>query len=105
MLVVTGTVPHKRAHQYFRFSGAVTEATQQKAANVALKTLLDTDDVDDACRLMRLAGCINYPSDDKIGRGYIPELVTLHIRKDAPAYTVEHLTGLTGAQNVKPVRL
>ena len=48
------------------------------------------------CRLMRLAGCINYPSDDKRERGYVPELVTLHIRKDAPAYTVEHLTGLAG---------
>ena len=61
MLVVTGTVPHKRAHPYFRFSGVVTEAGQQKAVNAALKTLLDTDDVDDACRLMRLAGCISYP--------------------------------------------
>jgi hypothetical protein len=96
ILVMTGTVPHKRAHPYFRFSGVVPEAGQQKAANVALKTLLGTDDVDDACRLMRLAGCINYPSDDKRGRGYVPELVTLHIRKDAPSYTVEQLTGLTG---------
>jgi RecA-family ATPase len=96
LLVMTGRTPHERGHPYFRFSGVVTEAAQQKAANVALKTLLDTDDVDDACRLMRLAGCINYPSDDKRERGYVPELVTLHIRKDAPAYTVEQLTGLTG---------
>jgi hypothetical protein len=96
LLVMTGTVPHKRAHPYFRFSVAVTDGGQQKAANVALKTLLGTDDVDDACRLMRLAGCINYPSDDKRERGYIPELVKLHIRKDAPTYTVEHITGIAG---------
>jgi energy-coupling factor transporter ATP-binding protein EcfA2 len=45
---------------------------------------------------MRLAGTINYPSDNKIARGYVPELVTLHIRSNAPSYTVEQLTGLTG---------
>ena len=67
-----------------------------KAANVALKTLLGTDDVEDACPVMRLAGTVNYPSDDKARRGYIAELVTLHIRKDAPAYTVEQLIGLAG---------
>ena len=43
---------------------------------------------------MRLAGTISYPKPDKVARGYITELVTLHIRKDAPAYTVEQLTGL-----------
>ena len=45
---------------------------------------------------MRLAGTINYPTKDKLGRGYVAELVTLHIRKDAPAYTVGQLTGLAG---------
>ena len=52
-----------------------------KAANFALKTLLDTDNVDAPCNLMRLAGTVNHPSDDKRGRGYVLELVTLHIGK------------------------
>ena len=45
---------------------------------------------------MRLAGTISYPTPEKVERGYIAELVTLHIRKDAPTYTVEQLTGVTG---------
>ena len=45
---------------------------------------------------MRLAGTVNYPTKDKRERGYVAELVTLHVRKDAPAYTVEQLTGLAG---------
>ena len=45
---------------------------------------------------MRLAGTINYPTKAKRERGYIAELVTLHINLAAPAYTVEHLRRLAG---------
>ena len=95
MLVMTGTVPHTRGHPYFRIDGGAT-AEQIKAINTALKTLLGTDDVDDPCRLMRLAGTVSYPPPDKIARGYVPELTTLHVRKDAPAYTVEQLLAAAG---------
>ena len=67
-----------------------------KDANTALKTLLGSDDVQNPDRVMRLAGTVNYPTPDKVARGYVAELVTLHIRKDAPAYTIEHLIGLAG---------
>ncbi len=60
MLVVTGTVPHKRAHPYFKLAGTVT-AEQMKAVNIALKTLLGTDNVENPCRLMRLGGTVSYP--------------------------------------------
>ena len=93
MTVVTGRTPHLRAHLYFKLAGCAT-ADEVKAANTALKTLLGSDDVQNPARVMRLAGTINYPTTDKVARGYVAELVTLHIRKDAPAYTVEQLTGL-----------
>ncbi|MGB8607412.1 hypothetical protein [Bradyrhizobium sp.] len=94
MLVMTGRTPHERGHPYFKLASAATPAGLRNA-NTALKTLLGTDDVENPSRVMRLAGTISYPTPDKVERGYIAELVTLHIRKDAPTYTVEQLTGVT----------
>ena len=61
--------------------------------------------------LTRLAGTINYPTKGKRKRGYVAELVTLHINLHAPAYTVEQLTSLTskprsqfGSDAAKPGR-
>lgn len=95
MLVMTGTVPHERAHLYFKINGSVT-AAQIKSANTALKTLLSTDDVQNPGRLLRLAGCVSYPSPIKTAKGYVPELVTLHIRKKTEAYAADHIIGLAG---------
>ena len=101
MIVMTGRTLHERGHPYFKLAGIATK-DQVHDANIALKRLLGTDDVEDVCRVMRLAGTVNYPTAARIERGYVPELVTLHIRKDAPAYTVEHLTGLAGKTSNPP---
>ena len=90
--VVTGRTPHLRAHLYFRLAGSATPKEDVRGVNAALEALLGSDNVKNPDRVMRLAGTINYPTKDKLERGYVPELVTLHIKKDAPAYTVEHLT-------------
>jgi hypothetical protein len=91
MIVVTGRTPCLRAHLYFRLTGSATPA-ELKEANEALKTLLGTDAVQDANRVLRLAGTVSYPPPKKVERGYVAELVTIEIRK-APAYTIEQLTG------------
>ena len=62
MLVMTGRTPHRRAHLYFKLAGNATK-DQVRNANIALKTLLGTDDVEDVCRVMRLAGTVNYPTE------------------------------------------
>ena len=93
MTVMTGRTPHERGHLYFKLGGDVT-AEQIKAANGALMTLLGTDDVRSPCSLMRLAGTVNWPTEAKRERGYAPELVTLHVRKNMPCYSFERLTGL-----------
>jgi hypothetical protein len=81
MVVTTGTVPHTRRHLYFKFDRAVTPQ-ELGAANASLKALLDSDDVWNPDRIMRLAGTVSYPSPKK-AKGYIPELTTLHANNDA----------------------
>ncbi|MCP2214243.1 hypothetical protein AB7M42_008796 [Bradyrhizobium diazoefficiens] len=98
MTVVTGRTPHLRAHLYFALDGRITP-DQLRTVNTALKTLLSSDAVQNPDRVMRLAGTISYPTPKKVERGYIPERVTLHIRKDAPAYTIEQLTCLVDKQS------
>jgi hypothetical protein len=93
MVVTTGLVPHRRAHLYFRIDGAITRA-QLVTANTSLMTLLNTDSVQDANRVLRLAGTVNYPTADKRGRGYVEELTPLRIIKDAPAYKIETMIKL-----------
>jgi hypothetical protein len=92
MVVTTGTVPHQRAHLYFRIDGTVTPA-QLEAANASLMALLSTDEVKSVDRLLRLAGTTNYPNSDKVGRGYIAELTTLRSNKDARSYSADELIG------------
>jgi hypothetical protein len=95
MTVVTGRTPHLRAHLYFKLADQPTPQ-ELKNANTALKTLLGSDDVQNPDRVMRLAGTINYPTKNKRERGYIAELVTLDVRKNAATYTVEQLASLAG---------
>ena len=95
IIIITGRTPHLRAHLYFKLAGSVTP-DELRTANTALKTLLGSDDVESPVHLMRLAGTVSYPTPKKRERGYVPELVTLHNREDAPTYTVEHLIGLAG---------
>ena len=95
MVVETGRAPHPRFHPYFRLQGNVTP-DQLRDANNALDTLLGGDAVANPDRLMRLAGTVNYPTEQKQQRGYVTELVKLNIHSSASAYTVEQLLALAG---------
>ncbi|MET3968071.1 AAA family ATPase [Bradyrhizobium sp. S3.9.1] len=101
MTVVTGRTPHLRAHLYFKLEDRLT-LEELKSANTELKTLLGSDDVQNADRVMRLAGTINHPTKDKQARGYIPELVTLDVRPNAPTYRLEELTGFAAGEPDAP---
>lgn len=94
-VVQTGSTPHPRFQIYLKLAGKVTPQDLGDL-NAAVEKLLDGDNVKSPANLMRLAGTINYPTPKKAERGYIPELVTLDIRKNATAYTVEHLISLAG---------
>ena len=96
MTVVTGTTPNLRAHLYFKLAGGATPA-ELKAANTALKTLLSSDDVQNPDRIMRLAGTISYPPPKKVERGYVAELVTLHVAANPRDYRADTLINLTAS--------
>ena len=100
-IVVTGRVPNLRAHLYFGLNSAPTPE-KLRAANTSLMKLLGSDAVHNVSRVMRLAGTVNHPTPDKKARGYIDEMVTLHVNKNAPAYRIDDLIGLvSGASGPK----
>jgi hypothetical protein len=98
LVVTTGTVPHVRRHLYFKLDGAVTPE-KLGAANTSLCKLLGSDKVQNPDRIMRLAGTVNYPSPDKVGRGYVAELTTFYVNKDARAYSADELIKLVPASS------
>ena len=92
LVVRTGTEPHVRAQLWFATDDGA-DKDKLVAALTSLKTLLKSDNVDNASRVMRLAGTVNFPTAAKSAKGYIPELVTLH-RHSAPSYRADMLIDL-----------
>jgi len=77
-IVTTGSVPHERQHTYWRLETPChdLELWRQSQQNIARN--LGTDpSVINPSRIMRIAGTVSYPSQSKVAKGYIPELVTL----------------------------
>ena len=77
-IVTTGSVPHERQHAYWRLETPChdLELWRQSQQNIARN--LGTDpSVINPSRIMRIAGTVSYPSQSKVAKGYIPELVTL----------------------------
>jgi hypothetical protein len=99
IIVTTGTNPHLRQHLYFRIQGGIVITREQTAVNQVLRDLLGTDDVKDPIRIMRLGGCINYPTEKKRReRGYVAELVTVKIAQQPREYSIEELMALRPTQ-------
>jgi AAA domain len=99
LIIITGTIPHLRAHLYFKLDGTVTPE-QLRDVNTALVRLLGSDAVHNNGRIMRLAGTVNYPPPKKQARGYITELVNLHTVPKAPAYQAGKLIKLPSKNSV-----
>ena len=96
--VITGTVPQQRCHLDFLYDEPVTSADAIRAGNKALKELFNSDDVANPSRVMRLAGTVNYPNEDKRLKGYETELTALHVAANPRAYRVDTLINLTAAK-------
>ncbi len=97
-VVVTGNVPHCRFQAYFEVTGNLTPE-QLERGNTHAKMWLGGDNVQNPDRLMRLAGTINYPTKSKLERGYVAEVVTLHINLAARPCTVEQLAKFAGLES------
>jgi hypothetical protein len=98
-IVTTGTTPCPRAHLYFWIKGGISDPVMLKEINTRLRDVFGSDDVTDAIRIMRLGGCINYPTEKKQReRGYVAELVTVKIARQPREYSIEELIALRPAQ-------
>lgn len=102
LIVTTGTTPHPRMHVYVKVDG-IRDAEHQKQVNKAMQNLLGTDAVSDACRLMRIAGSINYPTKKKADeRGYVAEVTSFRKVSDALTYRAEQLLALASEDELCP---
>jgi RecA-family ATPase len=96
ILVQTGTIPSSRFQIYFHLDSPYI-ATAIEPVNAALETWLGGDNVHNADRVMRLAGTLSYPSQDKVGRGYLIERTVLKLDPRAPRYSAKVLLEYAGA--------
>lgn len=74
MYVMTGTIPNKRPHFYWRLEEPVANLPAWSERQRGIAQNLAGDPVINPSRIMRLGGTVNYPSQDKLQRGYKVEL-------------------------------
>jgi hypothetical protein len=95
--VVTGTVPEKRLHCYFRLDKPCVNAEEIRNVNISLQKFLSTDAVANPCRIMRLAGTVSYPKSAKVAKGYVVEATSFHFITNN-VYSIENIIGLLPEQ-------
>lgn len=77
MIVLTGTVPNNRPHLYWQLEEPMGNLAAWTETQRGIAHALDGDAVINPSRIMRLGGTVNYPTQDKIGRGYRMEITTV----------------------------
>src|SRR5262249_54910668 len=75
--VTTGTVPQSRGQAYWELEEPTRDMAAWSAQQTALAEHFGGDKVTDPPRLMRLAGSVSYPKEDKRARGYVTELTMI----------------------------
>jgi hypothetical protein len=77
MSVKTGTTPYVRGHAYWRLEEPCYNLDAWRGVQASIAASLGTDPaVINPSRIMRVAGTVSWPNDDKKSRGYQPELTT-----------------------------
>ncbi len=94
MIVMTGTAPNNRPHLYWRLDEPVGNMTAWTERQRGIAQCLDGDAVINPSRIMRLAGTVNFPTHDKLTRGYKVELTSLktEFASERPAITPEEIS-------------
>jgi hypothetical protein len=101
MVHTTGTAPQIRAQIWIKSAQPVTDLAELETATTALRDAFGSDNVQNADRIMRIPGTVNFPPPHKIKKGYGVELTTLQIDRDAPTYSVEALCDLRPAKSTR----
>jgi hypothetical protein len=96
----TGTQPWRRCHLYWEHEHPVYNLEAWRQTQVGIANYFKGDSVIDPRRILRLAGCVNYPTAKKRERGYIAEIATIQFEFDgeerAPVDTVHLHTTYAG---------
>ena len=83
MVIITGTTPHQRQHGYWLLTEPCEDLDLWRSKQVAIAARCGTDpSVVNPSRIMRVAGTVSYPNKAKQNKGYIPELVNMHVRAE-----------------------
>lgn len=77
--LVTGTIPSPRKHLYYALSEPTFDMDEWREMQRRIATEMDGDPVINPSRIMRLAGCISWPSKAKQERGYVKQLTELSV--------------------------
>ena len=75
--VQTGTIPEKRMHAYWSVSNVPCLEEWTEVQSKMIGYFGSDPAIKNPSRIMRMAGTISYPKEDKILRGYIPEITHL----------------------------
>lgn len=84
-VVATGSVPHLRPHVYWQLEHPTRNLPAWRGTQGAIAGTLQTDAaVINPSRVMRLAGSVNWPTQKKQAKGYVPELTSMMIYDREP---------------------
>lgn len=75
--VNTGSVPTRRVHLYWEHETPCQNLVAWGDTQSGIANYFKGDRVIDPRRIMRLAGCVSYPTKKKAEKGYIPEIVSI----------------------------
>lgn len=75
--IQTGTIPEKRMHAYWSVSDVPCLQEWSEVQSKLIGYFGSDPAIKNPSRIMRMAGTISYPKEDKISRGYIPEITHL----------------------------
>ena len=106
MSVKTGTTPFIRGHAYWELEEPVFNLDAWRAVQTNIAGVLGTDRVViNPSRIMRVAGTVSWPNQDKEAKGYIPELVTLRteFKTDRDPIPFDRMMRAFPASAVKPL--
>lgn len=78
MSVKTGTTPFVRGHAYWQLEEPCLNMDAWREVQRSIAASLNSDPaVINPSRIMRVAGTVSWPNQDKQAKGYVPELVTM----------------------------
>ena len=82
MVHITGTTPNTRAQIWIKSAQPIASIAELEAATTALRDAFGSDNVQNADRIMRIAGTVNFPPPHKTEKGYSVELTKLQIDRN-----------------------